>query len=38
MNLSDLRLLLEDDRRRGLVATRRYHIQQYLQLRANRNR
>ena len=38
MSLSDLRLLLADDRRRGLTATRRFHIQQYLAIRANRNR
>ena len=36
MSLSDLRLLLADDRRRGLAATRRYHIELYLQLRARR--
>lgn len=35
---SNLRLLLEDDRRRGLTATRRMHIQQYLAIRANRPR
>lgn len=37
MTLSDLRLLLADDRRRGLLYARRWHIEQYLAIRAARS-
>jgi len=37
MTLSDLRLLLADDRRRKMPFSRRWHIEQYLAIRAARN-
>jgi len=36
VTLSDLRLLCADDRRRGLACARRWHLEQYLALRAAR--